>query len=115
LALSTESSRGDAVEIFGLSKDENWASVAGSADPAVLFVEAIRRRSYQIESPRVLDATRLVLRVDTGGSTGNGSGLWKVELAKLANKIVHAVTVCSFSLARANGNGLSTRCSASSQ
>jgi hypothetical protein len=39
-------------------------------------------------------ATRLLICADAGGSNGDRSRLWKVELAKLATETGLAITVC---------------------
>jgi hypothetical protein len=82
--------------VYDLANDEGWVSVGDTGDTAVFAVEAIRRWWYSMGHPRFLDATKLLITADAGGSNGHRVKLWKVELAKLAQETGLAITVCHY-------------------
>ena len=47
-------------------------------------------------SPAYPNATKILINADGGGSNGHRSGLWKVELQKLADGLGLEITVCHF-------------------
>ena len=102
--------------VYDLANDEGWVSVGDTADTASFAVEAIRRWWAQMGRHRFPDATKLLVTADAGGSNGYRVRLWKVELAKLADRDRprdHGLRTTR--RAPRSGTGSSTRCSASSR
>ena len=82
--------------VYDLTNDEGWVSVGDTADTASFAVEAIRRWWYSMGQPRFLDATKLLITADAGGSNGYRVKLWKVELAQLAQETGLEITVVHY-------------------
>jgi hypothetical protein len=82
--------------VYDIANNEGWVSVGDTADTSTFAVEAIRRWWYSMGRQRFPDATELLITADAGGSNGYRVRLWKVELAKLAEEIGLAITVCHY-------------------
>jgi hypothetical protein len=80
--------------VYGLGADAGWVSVGDDHDTAAAAVATIRRWWDMVGSQADPQATRLLVTADAGGSNGDRSRLWKVELGKLAAETGLAVTVC---------------------
>jgi Rhodopirellula transposase DDE domain len=65
-------------------------------DTAQFAVASIRSWWEQLGQPRYPNATRLQITADCGGSNGNRTRLWKVELQKLADDTGLQLAVCHF-------------------
>jgi transposase len=82
--------------VYDLRHNEAWVSVGISNDTAEFAVEAIRRWWRRLGRRRHPQAKRLLITADSGGSNGNRSRLWKVELQQLSNELGLAIEVCHF-------------------
>jgi len=72
--------------IYDLKHNEAWVNVGTDHDTSAFAVESIRRWWTMMGKSRYLDATRLMITADSGGSNGSRVRLWKVELQKFANE-----------------------------
>jgi hypothetical protein len=82
--------------VYDIDADEAWVSVGVDHDTSAFAVETIRRWWHNMGSERYPDATRLLVTADCGGSNGNRTRLWKVELQRLADDTGLAISVCHF-------------------
>jgi hypothetical protein len=82
--------------VYDLKNNEAWVNVGTDHDTAVFAVESIRRWWNVMGKERYLDAARLMITADSGGSNGARIRLWKVELQKLANEIGLEIHVSHF-------------------
>ena len=65
-------------------------------DTAQFAVNSIRSWWQHLGSERYPAAPRLTITADCGGSNGNRTRLWKVELQKLADETELEIEVCHF-------------------
>ena len=82
--------------VFDLSLNEGWVSVGIDHDTAQFAVNSIRSWWQHLGSERYPAAPRLTITADCGGSNGNRTRLWKVELQKLADETGLEIEVCHF-------------------
>jgi Rhodopirellula transposase DDE domain len=82
--------------IYDLRTDEGWVTVGIDHDTAQFAVNSIRSWWKHLGQPRYPNATRLQITADCGGSNGNRTKLWKVELQKLADDTELEIAVCHF-------------------
>jgi hypothetical protein len=82
--------------VYDLANDEGFVSVGVSNDTAQFSVASIRAWWQQLGRGRFTAARGLLITADCGGSNGNRTRLWKVELQKLADQIRLPITVCHF-------------------
>ena len=82
--------------IYDLRTDEGWVTVGIDHDTAQFAVNSIRSWWEHLGQPHYPKATRLQITADCGGSNGNRTKLWKVELQKLANDTELEIAVCHF-------------------
>jgi hypothetical protein len=82
--------------VYDLGADTGWVTVGDDHDTAAFAVATIRRWWEQVGARAYPQATRLLVTADAGGSNGDRSRLWKVELGKLATETGLAITVCHF-------------------
>jgi hypothetical protein len=80
--------------VYDVAADTGWVSVGSDGDTAQFAVETIRRWWHRVGLLAYPDAAELLICADAGGSNGYRLRLWKVELAKLADEIGLAITVC---------------------
>jgi hypothetical protein len=80
--------------IYDVAENSGWVSVGQDHDTASFAVEALRAWWRGEGRGRYGQARRLLINADCGGSNGNRSRLWKVELAKLAAETGLEITVC---------------------
>ena len=73
--------------VYDLAANAGWVSVGIDHDTAAFAVNSIRRWWFNLGRARYLDATRLLITADGGGSNGSRVRLWKRELQKLANEL----------------------------
>jgi hypothetical protein len=78
-------------------------------------VNSIRAWWQHLGAERYRDASTLQITADCGGSNGNRTRLWKVELQKLADETGLEIAVCHSRPAPRSGTRSSTGCSASSR
>jgi transposase len=82
--------------IYDITDDSGFVSVAIDRDTAQFSVAAIRAWWEQLGKRRYPNARELIITADCGGSNGNRTRLWKVELQKLADRISLRISVCHF-------------------
>ena len=80
--------------ISDLAKDQGWVQVGIDHDTAAFAVNSIRSWWRNLGRRRYPDATALQITADCGGSNGNRTRLWKVELQKLADETGLEIQVC---------------------
>jgi len=73
-----------------------FVSVGIDHDTAQFAVNSIRSWWQHLGAGRYPDAPRLTITADCGGSNGNRTRLWKVELQKLADETELEIEVCHF-------------------
>ncbi len=71
-------------------------SVGIDADTAEFAVASIRSWWEHLGRKRYLEANRLTITADCGGSNGNRLRLWKVALQRLADETGLEISVCHF-------------------
>src|SRR6266508_4293979 len=72
--------------IYDLGSDEGWVQVGIDHDTAQFAVASIRSWWKHLGCERYPNATSLTITADCGGSNGNRTRLWKVELQRLADE-----------------------------
>lgn len=82
--------------VYDLRHNEAWVSVGISSDTAEFAVESIRCWWQRLGRRRHLQATRLLITADSGGSNSSRNRLWKVELQKLSDQTGLEIEVCHF-------------------
>jgi hypothetical protein len=82
--------------IYDLANDEGWVNVGIDHDTAEFAVASIGGWWEHLGRQRFPDATVLTITADCGGSNGNRTKLWKVELQRLADHTGLQVQVCHF-------------------
>lgn len=73
--------------VYDIGSDQGWVNVGIDHDTAQFAVNSIRSWWEHLGQPCYPKATRLKITADCGGSNGNRTRLWKVELQKLADEI----------------------------
>ena len=82
--------------IYDIGQNSGWVNVGTDHDTAAFAVESIRRWWRMMGQSEYLQARRLLITADAGGSNGARVKLWKVELQKLADETGLAISVCHF-------------------
>jgi hypothetical protein len=82
--------------IYDIAADEGWVTVGIDHDTAQFAVGSIRSWWEHLGRPRYPNASTLRITADCGGSNGNRTRLWKVELQKLADETCLELAVCHF-------------------
>lgn len=82
--------------VYDVGADTGFVSVGVTADTAAFAVNAIRTWWTTIGSVRYPQARRLLITADCGGSNGNRTRVWRLELSRLAAEIRLPITVCHF-------------------
>jgi Rhodopirellula transposase DDE domain len=80
--------------VYDIAADQGWVNVGIDHDTAQFAVNSIRGWWEHLGHSRYPNATRLQLTADCGGSNGNRTRLWKVELQTLANETGLEIHVC---------------------
>jgi transposase len=80
--------------IYDLASDEGWVSVGIDHDTAQFAVNSIRSWWEHLGRERYPNASTLQITADCGGSNGNRTRLWKVELQRLADDTGLEIQVC---------------------
>jgi Rhodopirellula transposase DDE domain len=80
--------------VYDISADQGWVNVGIDHDTAQFAVNSIRSWWEHLGQPRYPHATRIQITADCGGSNGNRTRLWKVELQKLADDTELEIAVC---------------------
>jgi len=82
--------------VYDIGSNTGWVSVGTDHDTASFAVETIRRWWNMMGKPRYVNASKLMITADGGGSNGSRVRLWKVELQKLADEINIPIYVSHF-------------------
>jgi Rhodopirellula transposase DDE domain len=82
--------------IYDLADDTGWVNVGIDSDTAQFAVSSIRGWWKHLGKKRYPNATTLTITADCGGSNGNRTRLWKVELQRFADETGLTVQVCHF-------------------
>jgi hypothetical protein len=82
--------------IYDIGADRGWITVGIDHDTSQFAVNSIRRWWQKLGAARYSHAEVLTITADCGGSNGNRTKLWKVELQKLADEIGRAIQVLHF-------------------
>jgi hypothetical protein len=80
--------------VYDIASDQGWVSVGIDHDTAQFAANSIRSWWQHLGDRRYPNATRLQITADCGGSNGNRTRLWKVELQKLADETGLEIAVC---------------------
>jgi hypothetical protein len=80
--------------IYDIASDQGWVTVGVDHDTAQFAVNSIRAWWEHLGQQRYPNASTLQITADCGGSNGNRTKLWKVELQKLADEIELEIAVC---------------------
>ncbi len=80
--------------VYDIGSDQGWVNVGIDHDTAQFAVNSIRSWWEHLGQDRYPKATRLQITADCGGSNGNRTRLWKVELQKLADQTGLEIAVC---------------------
>lgn len=82
--------------VYDLSGNEGWVSVGISHDTASFAVASIKRWWGRMGARRYPQAREILITADCGGSNGNRTRLWKIELQKLADHLGMTLHICHF-------------------
>jgi hypothetical protein len=82
--------------VYDLAADDGFVVVGDDHDTAAFAVATLGRWWDTVGSVIYPTATRLMVTADAGGSNSYRNRMWKVELAKLAERVGIAITVCHF-------------------
>jgi transposase len=82
--------------VYDLADDSGWVNVGIDHDTSQFAVASIRGWWEHLGKQRYPNATTLTITPDCGGSNGNRTRLWKVELQKLADDTGLQIQVCHF-------------------
>jgi Rhodopirellula transposase DDE domain len=82
--------------IYDIGSDQGWVNVGIDHDTAQFAVNSIRSWWEHLGHRRYPHASTLQITADCGGSNGNRTKLWKVELQQLANETGLEIAVCHF-------------------
>jgi hypothetical protein len=82
--------------VYDIGTDQGWVNVGIDHDTAQFAVNSIRSWWHHLGHARYPNATTLHLTADCGGSNGNRTRLWKVELQKLADETGLKLSVYHF-------------------
>jgi transposase len=82
--------------IYDLADDSGWVNVGIDHDTAQFAVASIAGWWEHLGQERYPNASTLTITADCGGSNGNRTRLWKVELQKLADQTGLQIQVCHF-------------------
>ena len=78
--------------IYDITQNKGWVSVGIDHDTAEFATEAIKRWWTKMRHPYYLNAKRLFITADGGGSNSSRSRLWKMELQRFSNETGLKVT-----------------------
>jgi hypothetical protein len=80
--------------VYDIGSDQGWVNVGIDHDTAQFAVNSIRSWWQHLGQPRYPNATTLQITADRGGSNGNRTRLWKLELQTLADQTGLDIAVC---------------------
>jgi hypothetical protein len=82
--------------VYDVGENQGWVNVGCDHDTAAFAVQSIRQWWREMGSRLYLDADRLLICADAGGSNGYRLRLWKIELQQFAAETGIEITVCHF-------------------
>ena len=82
--------------VYDVTNNEGWVSVGIDHDTAQFAVASIQSWWEHLGQERFPAARALTITADCGGSNGNRTRLWKVELQRLADQTGLEIRVCHF-------------------
>jgi len=82
--------------VLDIGQGTGWVNVGIDHDTSQFAVASIRGWWEQLGKERYPDAKSLTITADCGGSNGNRTRLWKVELQRLADHTGLQINVCHF-------------------
>jgi hypothetical protein len=82
--------------VYDIGANAGWVSVGDDHDTAAFAVATIGRWWDTMGVAAYPDTHRLMITADAGGSNSYRGRLWKVELAKLAERTGLEITVCHY-------------------
>ena len=82
--------------VYDIGLNKGWVSVGISCDTAQFAVNSIRTWWKMKGKKQYPEATEILITADCGGSNGNRTKLWKVELQKLSDELQMNLKVCHF-------------------
>jgi hypothetical protein len=82
--------------VYDIGADDGFVVVGDDHDTAAFAVATIGRWWDMVGARAYPNSQQLLVTADAGGSNSYRSRLWKVELAKLAERTGLAITVCHF-------------------
>lgn len=82
--------------VYDMQRDEAGVTVGISHDTAEFAVAAIRRWWKKLGKKKYLNAKRILITADSGGSNSPRTRLWRVELQKLANETGMIFELCHY-------------------
>ncbi len=80
--------------IYDLAANAGWVSVGTDHDTSAFAVATLRTWWNTLGARRYPQARQLLICADSGGSNGNRTRAWKIELAAFAAETGLEVTVC---------------------
>ena len=80
--------------VYDLGRNAGWVNVGIDHNTAAFAVESIRRWWNEVGRHQYLEAKRLLISADGGGSNGSRVRLWKWELQQLADETGLSMMVC---------------------
>ena len=97
--------------IYDLAANAGWVSIGTDHDTSAFAVATLRTWWNTIGQQRYPQAGQLLICADSGGSNGNRTRAWKIELAAFAAETGLVVTVCHLPPGTSKWNKSSTGCS----
>jgi DDE family transposase len=82
--------------VYDIASNQGWVNVGIDHDTAQFAVASIRNWWQHLGAERYANATTLQITADCGGSNGDRTRLWKVELQALADETGLEIAVCHF-------------------
>jgi hypothetical protein len=82
--------------VYDVTNNEGWVSVGIDHDTAQFAVASIQSWWEHLGQERFPTARTLTITADCGGSNGNRTRLWKLELQRLADQTGLEIHVCHF-------------------
>jgi hypothetical protein len=82
--------------VYDITENQGWVTVGIDHDTAQFAVASIRQWWYRMGQSLYLDANKLMITADCGGSNSYRAKSWKWELQKLANELGITLHVCHF-------------------
>jgi hypothetical protein len=82
--------------VYDIADNSAWVSVGIDHDTSVFATATIEQWWARMGKQKYPHARRLLITADGGGSNGHRPWLWKIELAKLAQRTGLDITVCHY-------------------